>query len=209
MKSTTTGIRFVVLAVLWAAMLIAPGGPLQAQPRTEEVLVISRQRVLNESSVAERLNDAEAAMTGELQARVDAVKARLSAEEQELTRLRNTLPREEFERRVQSFDQTVRRERRMTQRRAAALQTAFRRARGELAEALVPILVTISRDRGARLVLDRDQILLAHPSIDVTEEVIAMMDERVPLPQLPALEDLEPLPEPEEETTPAPEGGGE
>lgn len=208
MRSPAIGLR-LALALLLA---LAPLGPAGAQPRTEDVLVISRERVLQDSGVARRLNEAEAALTEELQARIDGVKSRLSTEEQELTRLRNTLPREEFERRVQSFDQTVRRERRLTQRRAAALQTAFRRARAELAEALVPILVAISRERGAKLVLDRDQILLAHPSIDVTDEVIAMMDARVPLPELPTLEELEPLPEPEngvENAPPKPDDAGD
>ncbi len=185
------------LAVLLATAL-GPG-TAPAQQQETPVLVVSRERVLEEAAPADRLNDAEAAMTAELQARVDRAKAELAAEEQELTELRATLPPEEFERRVRDFDRRVRNEREITQRRAAALQTAFRQARQTLVEALVPILVTLSRERGARLVLDSDQILVAHPSIDVTEEAIALMA-RVPMPALPALDALEPPagePEPE------------
>ena len=177
----------LALAVAVGAMIREPA---VAQEPQSPVLVVSRERVLQEAVPADRLNEAEAAMTAELQSRVDAIKAELSAEEQELTRLRGTLPADEFERRVQSFDQRVRTERENTQRRAAALQTAFREARQKLAEALVPILVTLSREKGAKLVLDRDQILVAHPSIDVTDEVIAMMNERISVPELPTLKDL-------------------
>ena len=180
--------RLSALAVAIGLALWAP--PVDAQPEPPSILVVSRERLLQESIPADRLNEAEAAMTAELQSRVDAIKAELSAEEQELTRLRGTLPPEEFERRVQSFDERVRKERESTQRRAAALQTAFRDARQKLAQAVVPILVTLSQEKGAKLVLDRDQILVAHPSIDVTEEAIAMMNERVPMPDLPTLEDL-------------------
>lgn len=176
------------------------GGAATAQPRDEPILVVSREQVLQEAAPAERLNEIEAAMTTELQRHVDAIKAELAEEEQELTRLRGALPREEFEDRVQEFDQRVRRERERTQRRAAALQTAFREAHQKLLEALMPILVTVSQEMGAKLVLDRDDILLAHPSIDVTDRVIALMNARVPVPELPPFEGLEELvlPEPEE-----------
>lgn len=183
--------RRVALALL-AALLAA--GPALAQQQTP-VLVISRDRVLEESAPAERLNDAEAAMTAELQSRVDRLKADLAAEEKELTELRGTLAAEEFDRRVRDFDQRVRREREITQRRAAALQTAFRQARQALVEALAPILVTLSQERGAKLVLDSDQILVAHPSIDVTDEAIALMAQ-VPMPALPTLEALPPVSDP-------------
>ncbi|HUF55534.1 MAG TPA: OmpH family outer membrane protein [Thermohalobaculum sp.] len=164
------------------------------------MLVVSRERVLAEAVPAEKLNDAEAAMTADLQGRVDRLKAELADEEQELTQLRTSLPAEEFERRVRDFDRRVRHEREITQRRAAALQTAFRQARQALVEALVPILVALSRERGAKLVLDSDQILVAHPSIDVTDETIALMG-RVPMPALPTLEALPPI----EEGLPAPD----
>lgn len=183
LRTAVLGLTLATVAAPLAAQQLPP-------PNTNAILVLSRERVLAEAAVGKRLNDLEADMTAELQAQVDAVKARLAAEEQELARLRDTLPREEFDRRVQSFDQTVRRERRETQRRAAALQTAFRQARARLVDALLPILVAISREKGAALVLDSKQILLAHPSLDITDEVIAMYDVRVPMPELPALDAL-------------------
>ena len=195
----TLGLRS--LLILLTGLALWSSGAM-AQPSSESVLVISRERVLSESQAAIFLNDAEVKLTQELQSEVDALKQQLAAEEQELTRLRQTLPRAEFDARVQVFDQRVRRERRQTQRRVAALQNAFRRARGELAEAMVPLLVAISRQRGARLVLDRDQILVAHPSVDVTEELIAHMNESLSLPQVPTLADLDPG---EREPNPGPE----
>lgn len=185
-----------LIALLFSGLAAWPAPAQEATP----VLVVSRDRVLAEAAPAEKLNDAEAAMTAELQARVDRLKAGLADEEQELTQLRSTLPPEEFERRVRDFDRRVRSEREITQRRAAALQTAFRQARQTLVESLVPILVTLSRERGAKLVLDSDQILVAHPSIDVTDEAIALLG-RVPMPALPTLEALPPV----EEGLPAPD----
>lgn len=209
-SSASPSARASSAAIALAALLMA--APTAAQEVAEpaarppvggQVLVVSRDVVLSQARVAQALNDAESALTDELQAEVDAVKSRLSAEEQELTRLRSSMPRDEFDRRVQLFDQTVREERRRTQRRAAALQQAFRKARSQLVEALIPILVAVSRERGASIVIDRAQILLAHPSIDVTEDVILLFDEQVEMPPIPTLADVEPPPEPE------PDGEGE
>lgn len=198
-------LRALLLALLCAAA--APAAP--AQPVSDPILVISRERVLTDSEPARALARAQKQLADAMQRRIDAVKDELSAEEQELADQRDTLPRDEFDARVRDFDTRVRRERRLTQRRAAALQNAFRRARQQLAEAMVPLLVAISRQRGARMVLDRDQILVAHPAVDVTEEVIELMNERVQSPALPSLEALEGL---ESETTeppqPAPASGG-
>lgn len=191
----------VARAALAAALLLSSAGADRAAAEgatPSGVLVVSREEVLAESQVARALSDAEARLTAELQAEVDTVKTRLSVEEQELTILRNELPKAEFDRRVQVFDQQVRAERRRTQGRAAALQNAFRKARSRLVDAMIPILVQISRERGAAVVLDREQIFLAHPSADVTEEVIRRLDAEVPMPAIPSLDDLEPgEPQPE------------
>lgn len=192
----------VARAALAAALLLSSAGADRAAAEgatPSGVLVVSREEVLAESQVARALSDAEARLTAELQAEVDTVKTRLSVEEQELTILRNELPKAEFDRRVQVFDQQVRAERRRTQGRAAALQNAFRKARSRLVDAMIPILVQISRERGAAVVLDREQIFLAHPSADVTEEVIRRLDAEVPMPAIPSLDDLEPG-EPQPET---------
>lgn len=192
----------VARAALAAALLFSSAGADRAAAEgatPSGVLVVSREEVLAESQVARALSDAEARLTAELQAEVDTVKTRLSVEEQELTILRNELPKAEFDRRVQVFDQQVRAERRRTQGRAAALQNAFRKARSRLVDAMIPILVQISRERGAAVVLDREQIFLAHPSADVTEEVIRRLDAEVPMPAIPSLDDLEPG-EPQPET---------
>lgn len=171
------------------------GGIALAQP-APPVLVASRAQVLNDTAAARRLREAEIAMTAALQQRIDAVKAELSAEEAALTAERGTLAREIFDARVEAFDQKVRRERRQTQRRAAALQTAFREARRKLVDQLGPVLDRVRAERGALVILNADDVVAAAPGIDVTADVIAMFDRVVPLPEVPDLDALDPGPEP-------------
>ncbi|MCL5777471.1 OmpH family outer membrane protein [Limibaculum sp. FT325] len=181
------GLRRVALAGLSALILqLSPpaGLPLAPAARAQEprILVVSRGRVLEEAAAARRLAESEVAATEALQRDIDAVKAELAAEEEELTRLRAALPREEFERRVAAFDQRVREERRRAQSLAASLQRAYRDARRQLVDALAPILDEVRTERGAIAILDAASVLVADPAIDVTGRVIELYDQRVSVP---------------------------
>ena len=168
------------------------------------ILMVSRKRLLNDTAHARALLKAEIKLTAELQRRIDAVKAELAAEEQELARLRPTLDREVFDARVAAFDRKVRRQRRETQQHAAILQNVFRAERLKLVEALGPLLEEVRTARGASVILNSDQALTSDPALDVTDEVIARFDAIVPLPVVPGLDLLAPVPPPA--PRPAPDG---
>jgi Skp family chaperone for outer membrane proteins len=168
------------------------------------ILIVSRKRLLNDTAHARALLKAEVELTAELQLQVDAIKAELTAEEQELTRLRPTLDREVFAARVAAFDIKVRRQRRAAQKHAAALQNAFRAERLKLVEALGPLLEEVREAHGASVILNSDQVLTSDPALDVTDEVIDRFNATMPPPVIPGLDLLGPLLAPA--PPPAPEG---
>lgn len=160
------------------ACLAVPAAAQEAGP--PQVIVVSRNRVLSETQAARAILESEREIGAAFQARVDAVKQALEAEEAELTELRSSLSREEFEARAEAFDRKVRIARRRTQRQAAELQQTFRIARERLKGRLGPILIRVLQEQGAAIVLDADQILVAAPSVNMTDEVIRRFDEEVP-----------------------------
>ena len=176
-------------ALALAAVPLALALPAAGQER-QPILIVSRKRLLNETANARALLAAEKRLTAELQARIDETKRELAAEEQELARLRATLPREEFEARTAAFDRRVRRERREAQRQAAALQTAFRAERVDLLEALGRTLEAVRAERGASLILNEEQAMAVDPALDITDTVIRRFDASVPPPTIPNLESI-------------------
>lgn len=168
----------LALVPLLAAVPAAAQGP---------ILIVSRKRLLNETANAQALLAAEKRLTAELQGRIDETKRELAAEEQELARLRATLPRDEFDARTAAFDRKVRRERREAQRQAAALQTAFRAERVKLLEALGRTLEEVRAERGASLILNEEQAMAVDPALDITNAVIQRFDASVPPPEIPDL----------------------
>lgn len=165
-------------------MAVAPPQPLAQEQSDPRILVVSRDRVLRETAASRALRETERSITEAFQTQVDNVKRALTAEEEELTRLRGELDREAFNARTEAFDLKVRTARRESQRHAAELQRAFQKGRDSLVAQLAPILIDVLRARGADIVLDADAILVAAPSVDVTDEVIRLFDERVPPPEL-------------------------
>lgn len=203
MGAKAPGLKFsarrgaIILAV--AGLMLGQGawpghgaGLLMAHAAAAEptILIVSRKRLLNETTHAKALMKAEIEMTSELQSRIDAIKAGLTAEEKELTRLRPTLGREEFDARVAQFDKDVRRQRREAQRYAAALQNVFRAERLKLVKALDPLLDEAREAYGASVILNADQVLTSDPSLDVTDEMIAKFNDTVAQPTIPDLDDL-------------------
>lgn len=169
-----------------AALALVPGAALAQQ--APAVLAVSRRRLLNETAYASALVEAERRMTARLQSRIDETKRQLAEEEEELARLRTTLPREEFEARTAAFDRRVRSERREAQRQAAALQNAFRGERVKYLDILDAFLGRLRAERGARLILNADDALAVDPAIDITDDVIAAFDRAVPPPEIPDLD---------------------
>lgn len=184
-------IVFAGFLVLSAAALVDAGLLTQAYAG-EQVIVVSRKRVLNETEHAKALIAAETRLTAELQGEVDSVKEALTAEEHELARLRAILDRESFEQRVAEFDSRVRRERRDTQERAAILQNAFRDERVKLVDALGAVLDAVRLAHGASLILNSDVVLAADPVLDVTDEVIERFNITVPPVTIPRLAPAKP-----------------
>ncbi len=174
-------------AALLGGLCAALGGPgvrAEAGGGAGPVLVVSRERVLRETRAGRALRQAERELTAAFQARVDAVKREIDAEEAELAQIRGQLTRAEFEARAQRFDAKVRITRRRSQRRAAELQRAVRLARERLTAELGPILIELLRAEGASIVLDADQILVAAPGVNKTDRVIALFDARVEPPEI-------------------------
>jgi Skp family chaperone for outer membrane proteins len=104
------------------------------------------------------------------------IEAELTAEERELTELRDTLAPTEFRARAEAFDEKVQRLRREQDEKARAVGTRNEEARRALLTAAQPILLQLMAESGAVAVLDRRAVLLSVDSVDITEQAIARVN---------------------------------
>ncbi|MEM9045699.1 MAG: OmpH family outer membrane protein [Pseudomonadota bacterium] len=162
--------------------------PSLAQQSADAVIVVSRARILTETEAAKFLRNQERAERARLTEWIEGETESLDREEQRLTSLRPETPSNEFQRQTDLFDQRVRQVRRTAQRLEAAIQAQFRDARKNLLTDLYPVLIEVLRREGANLIIDADQILIADPSIEKTDDVIALFNERVATPSFQKIE---------------------
>ena len=55
----------------------------------------------------------------------------------------------------------------------------------KLHHAMVPIMVELNKTRGFNIVLEKSQIPFAHGSLEVTKEVLKLMNEKLPEVKVP------------------------
>ncbi|MFK7943422.1 MAG: OmpH family outer membrane protein [Paracoccaceae bacterium] len=193
------------LLCLLAAVVLGQHGEAQAN----DIVMVSRDRLLRESEAANLLGAAEERMTRQLQASVDEAKAQLAAEEAELTKLRATLEPEAFEVRAKDFDRRIRAVRREAQERAAFLQRGFQEARASIVAALPGILERVRVELGVDVVLNADNVLAAAAGIDVTDQVVALIDAEGPRPPPPKIDLSLPLLAPRQSQSQDDQTGGQ
>ncbi|HEU0220724.1 MAG TPA: OmpH family outer membrane protein [Paracoccaceae bacterium] len=141
------------------------------------VVIVYQDLLLERSEAGRRLKAEEDAATDRLVEERRRIEAEFEAEEKRLAAMRPTLAREEFARLAEEFDAKVREARAAQDERAVAAQRTIEQNRQRFLESLRPVLAEVMSRYGASVLLDGRSVLLADPSLDITGEVIARMDE--------------------------------
>ena len=155
-------------------------GPSLAQVAAIEVqspiLVIDQDRLFAETSLgAESLAEIEQA-ANDLKDENQKIEETLISEERALTEQRATLPAAEFRLLADRFDVRVQRIRADQDEKARALTRAQEDARASFFQEVAEIISGIVREKGARVVLDRRDVLLSAGQIDITDEAITRVN---------------------------------
>ncbi|WP_410217068.1 OmpH family outer membrane protein [Paracoccus sp. (in: a-proteobacteria)] len=169
------GIEPVPPAVPLPNNTIASPGAVQASP----LLTLDQDTLYLSSEWGKRLQ-AQLEEEGEvIAAENERLTELLSAEEAQLTEQRATLDAAEFRRMAESFDiraTEIRRERAQAVQDLNAWADADRAA---FFRAALPVMGQVMQERGAVAVLDRRTVFVSLDVIDVTDDLIEALNERV------------------------------
>jgi Skp family chaperone for outer membrane proteins len=183
--------RLLVGASLAAAL--ATAGPIdeaQAQKLPPTVAaVIDYQRILREAAAARSIR-------GQIEVRRKAYQEEISKEEQrlheadkEFAKQRSLLTAEAFTEKRREFEQEVAEVQRLVQERRRELDNVAAVALNQVKEALIEVVTSIADERGFNLVLPSSEVLFFARRIDLTEEVLAKLDGRLPDVRVPEAAD--------------------
>ena len=172
-------IALAAIVVAWLQPWLHQDADAQKLPTTVAA-VIDYQRILRDAAAAQSIRE-------QIEARRKAYQEEISKEEQRLheadkafAKQRSVLSAEAFADKRRDFEQEVAEVQRLVQERRRELDSMAAAALNEVKEALIEIVTSIAEERGFNLVLPSSEVLFFSRSLDLTEEVLAKLDARLP-----------------------------
>jgi outer membrane protein len=162
------------------------GAAAQKLPTTVAA-VIDYQRILRDAAAARSIREQIEARRKVYQEEISKEEQRLHEADKEFARQRSVLSPEAFAEKRREFEQDVAEVQRMVQERRRELDRMSAAALNQVKEALIEIVTSIAEERGFNLVLPSSEVLFFARSLDLTEEVLAKLDARLPQVRLSAL----------------------
>jgi Skp family chaperone for outer membrane proteins len=175
-----------LVVVGWLQPWQHQGAAAQKLPPTVAA-VIDYQRVLRDAAAARSIREQIEARRKVYQEEISKEEQRLHEADKEFAKQRSVLSPEAFAEKRREFEQEVAEVQRMVQERRRELDRMSAAALNEVKEALIEIVTSIAEERGFNLVLPSSEVLFFSRSLDLTEEVLAKLDARLPQVRLSAL----------------------
>ncbi len=170
--------------------IAAGGGRLSAEPLPPAVVaVVNYQRLLREARAARQIREEIEARRRRYQEEIKAKERELLDKEREIARQRSLLSPEAYARKRREFEREAAAVQREVQERRRRLDAASASAYAEVRNAIIEVVGELAQERGFNLVLPSTAVLLFSPRLDLTEEVLAGIDARLPrveVPEVPA-----------------------
>lgn len=173
MVGKTLCISILAGALLSAPFALAQDGGLPQSP----ILTVDSDMMFSQSQFGVRLAQELAAEESVLLAENRRIQAELTAEEKALTAKRGEMDADAFRAVAEAFDARVVQIRKEQDAKAAKLEKRRQREQEAFIRVASPILTTLMRDAGARVILERREILLGDPAVDITSVAIERLNE--------------------------------
>ena len=173
------------LSFLWAIVCVGlfvvsePGVNAQAIP-LPKIGIVDVQLVLRESKAAKSIGPEFDKMRKAFQKQVSEQEQQLRQAEQELSRQRAILAPEAFTQKRRAFSEEARKAQSSVQARRRLLDKSFNDTKNVILKNLIIVAREVADDRKLNMLLEKRFVFLSAKTIDVTEEVIARLDKRLP-----------------------------
>tara|TARA_R110002020_G_scaffold36409_16_gene109427 strand:- start:1349 stop:1972 length:624 start_codon:yes stop_codon:yes gene_type:complete len=141
------------------------------------VLTVRSEQVFLRSAYGQRIESDYKSVLDVVATENRRIEAELTAEEQDLTRKRDTMEHAEFSALAQEFDTKVREIRRERDMALAGANQTYEASRAQFWEDVRPVMVSVLADSGAAVMVERQSVIASADAIDVTDDVVARIDE--------------------------------
>jgi Skp family chaperone for outer membrane proteins len=172
--------RSRLAAMMMLALLTGvPAAAQEAEPLdAAAVLVINQEKLFTGSALGRMVIGVDDREKGALADLGESLSVQLEAEEKALTEKRKTMDAAEFRKLADEFDTRVVEIRADQDRKAEALVNAIDARRRQFYNQIAPAMLEIIQKYGASVILDQRSVIISIKGINVTDELIALIDTR-------------------------------
>lgn len=179
----------LLLAIIAMSGLFSIDAHAQKMPNAV-VAVIDMQRIINESLAGANIKLQLDKYRGALQTKVAAIEDSLRKEEAELKRQQRLLAPDVFQEKYRAFQRKVTDTRRRLRERQRQLEQGVGVARRTLLNEIRTIVSDMASKRGINLVQVSAQLVFFDGRLDITTEVMKILNKRLPKVDVPKPADL-------------------
>lgn len=142
-------------------------------------LVVDVQRVLRESLAAKDVQKQLDTQRAKFQSETEGEENELRREEQDLVKSRDQIDPKTYAAREKLLRQRFLTVERHVEARRKALDATFTESMDKVRNALISVVESVAKSRGAKVVLVKQQILWMDPALDSTDEVLAKLNAKL------------------------------
>ncbi len=184
MKARARLLERVALFALALSVLVS--APIAAQQLSPTVIAIVDYEKIRRDSLAFRDIREQLKQRSQLyQEEINKQEQGLRIANQEITRQQTILAPDAFDQKRREFETQVSQVQLSAQTRKRELDEAQDRSYREVGTALRDVIAELSRERGFNVVLGRNQVMYADKSINISDEVLARLNQRLPTVRVP------------------------
>ena len=169
---------FAALALTSAPHVLSTAALAQAKPAV--IAVIDTRRLFSESLVSKDIRSQLTQIAQTFGAEENGVKEKLLKEKDELDKQRGLLVQEAYEQKYADLQQRAQKLNRQMDLHQKQLNLAQARANRDLQKVLTPIISDVADKKGVTVVLEKAQIVYQTTGLDITTEVIELLDKKLP-----------------------------
>ena len=171
----------IFATLLLTAPLLAAAQPGLAQDRpVARIVVIDTQEIYRESSAVkqlqEHINQQRTAYQDDIRKQEDE----LRKDDQELQKQRALLSNEAYAEKRRGLEEKLTTLQREVQVRKRGLEKLFAEGMNRVRRSLVEISQEIAKAREADMVIEKSAVVLVKPELEITKEVLAGLNEKLP-----------------------------
>ncbi len=145
----------------------------------EKIVYVDMNSLINSSKAGTSINNQMKKILDENNSEYQSLEKKLRQEEKDLLNKKNVLDPEKYKNEVNIFKKKINKLKTERNNEIEDIKKRNIKAKNELVSIVTEILAKYSADNEINLVLNKESIILGKKTIDITNEILALLDKKV------------------------------